>query len=630
MSLIVTSNDFRENRNPNTNEVAKAYSYRNNLLNTLRIPKNSQIAFQSAKITRNQQVTLDKGNAQFNHYFGVPVGTALAPTIKHTTQTPFPASIGARNILTNERILKNVDDMVDPITLGINSSSFNPALIQITPTVPASAVVPNSTNVEVNRILNVFEGYKYTTTQNKLNTKYTKANLTWTDISGSEVAPFTQAAGTATSTTVNGMLIQNREYPISQNKGTATITFGGMNATDNDDDWACGLSRISTLKKDGALEWYAPTEWADTDYNLAMNPYGSIFGDIVISRLDGKLKVFQSGVREDATNESSSIAVLEMNEIVYYGGDWNAQFKGDADGYDIKANDDDYVAVKFTLDGEHMRIDLIDDSATEVLLTDYIVTKSKGGLKANLTAPICASKMAMYPMATCEGTAKTCTIEEIFAYTNYPKYDATVGNAVYDWWGYCETNNLERWALEVENRFWNNVNNTTGGILNDGCLLPVLITADVQTDYQSLIITAPSDTYGQFVTAGAVTSDTLGFRETPVSIPTSNTAGVTITNSNSGVISNTDSIFIRLNDFNQNSINAVKGTNSKIIAHLPRFDNGGNEFGSLYYEPNERVYLKLNNVDELLINSFDIDIVYQDEQLCKSISAKSVICLHIK
>ena len=63
---------------------------------------------------------------------------------------------------------------------------------------------------------------------------------------------------------------------------------------------------------------------------------------------------------------------------------------------------------------------------------------------------------------------------------------------------------------------------------------------------------------------------------------------------------------------------------------MPRFDNNGNHFGSLYYEPNERVYMKLNNVEELLVNSFDIDVVYQDEQLCTTISAKTVICLHIR
>jgi hypothetical protein len=39
------------------------------------------------------------------------------------------------------------------------------------------------------------------------------------------------------------------------------------------------------------------------------------------------------------------------------------------------------------------------------------------------------------------------------------------------------------------------------------------------------------------------------------------------------------SLFIRLNNFTQNTINARQGTTSKIIAHLPRFDNSGNETG---------------------------------------------------
>ena len=632
MSLVVTSNDFRENNNPNTNQVSKAYSYQNNLLNTLRIPKNSQIAFQSAKITRNSEITIDKANAQFNHYFGVPVGTVTAPTIKHTTQTSFPACVGSRGSLQNQRTVGNIESLRENIQLGINAASYNPALIQITPTVPASIVNPTSTVITENKTENVLDGFKYTTTQNKVNTKHLAAALTWTDISGSEVAPFTSVAGVATSTSAAGMLAQNREYPLSQNKGEAIINFSGMNAKTNDDDWIVGFSRISTLKKDVELEYYAPQQWSPSVKDPEMNGFGSIYGDIIVTRFNGKLKVYQSGVDAASTDENSVDAYLQMNEVVYYGGDWNAEFKGDADGYDMKLNDDDYVAIKFTLDGEHMRIDLIDDGDSEVLLSDYIVTKSKGGLKANLTAPICASKMAMYPICSCEGTAKTCTINYVNAYTNYPKYDAALGNAHYDWWGYCEANNLERWALEVENRFWNNMSNTTGGILNDGCLLPVLITGDVQTNYQSKLITAPSVEYGEFITANATAYDFLGFRNAPVSVPLSNTAGVTITNSNklTGAYGNTDSIFIRLNNLTQTSINGVKGTTSKIIAHLPRFDNNGNQFGSLYFEPNERVYMKLNNVEELLVNSFDIDVVYQDEQLCTTISAKTVICLHIR
>ena len=77
-------------------------------------------------------------------------------------------------------------------------------------------------------------------------------------------------------------------------------------------------------------------------------------------------------------------------------------------------------------------------------------------------------------------------------------------------------------------------------------------------------------------------------------------------------------------------MNARQGTVSKIISHLPRFDNSGNETGGLYFEPHEKTYLALNNPDTLYINSFDIDIVYENETLCTALTGKTIVCLHIR
>ena len=148
--------------------------------------------------------------------------------------------------------------------------------------------------------------------------------------------------------------------------------------------------------------------------------------------------------------------------------------------------------------------------------------------------------------------------------------------------------------------------------------------------YQSLVITSKSQIYGDS-TNECSSSRILGFEGQPVSIPTA-TTDLTTTNLSASVpklISNI-SLFIRLNNFTQTSMNARKGTSSKIVAHLPRFDNSGNETGGLYFSPNELVYLSLNNPEEILINSFDVDFVYENEQLCTALSGKSIVCFHIR
>ena len=77
MSLVITSNTSQEN-SPEFSNAFKPFSYQNRLLNTMRIPPNSEIALQSAKINKNGLFVLDRSNADFCHYFGTPIGDHLA------------------------------------------------------------------------------------------------------------------------------------------------------------------------------------------------------------------------------------------------------------------------------------------------------------------------------------------------------------------------------------------------------------------------------------------------------------------------------------------------------------------------------------------------------------------------
>jgi len=90
------------------------------------------------------------------------------------------------------------------------------------------------------------------------------------------------------------------------------------------------------------------------------------------------------------------------------------------------------------------------------------------------------------------------------------------------------------------------------------------------------------------------------------------------------------SVFVRLKNFSLNSQNFAKGSQSKIVYHLPRFDNSGNEVGALFFEPSERMYLKLNNPNEIYLNDIDVEFVYSDEKLCTSLVGKSIVCFHIR
>jgi hypothetical protein len=629
MSLVITSNISLDDK-PDTSEVFKPYSYQNRLLNTMRIPANSEVALQSVKLNKNGLAIVDRANSQFNHYFGVPLGTTAAPDLSYSTQTPFPAVIGKGELFrAGGKAERSVEDLAKDIQSGINASAFNPILIQSS--TPKDIVV----SVEVDATSNSFKGFKYVASQNKLTTKRTGAvdGAVWTDVSMNKAKPPASQANGQVVGGVNGFHVVNKEYPLSQSNKDCVMSWGGMNTGDAQSPWVAGLTRINRETNYGGNvverpQYFNPTTKlgieAQNTIRLPRVQGQSAYCDVGIGRVGELLWVWQNGCASNTTTATQTIK---------YWGAHNANF---ATAYNLRTNDDGYDGVKYTLDNEHMSIyigTIVDDDW--FLLADFNVLITKGGTKGNLTAPICAPKMALYPVVGCSvGTGKTATMVELSAYANYPKWSsATYTN--YDFWGYSQSSMLTQWCFDIEQRFWNRISVVTGGVGGDGLLIPILTVnaaGDVYYDsYESRIITAPSIEYGEAITANATASRLLGFLNDGVSDLISDVAGVQTTISTSVPILVGDvSLFIRLNNFTQNSVNARQGTLSKIVGHLPRFDNSGNETGGLYFEPHEKTYISLGNTDEILINSFDIDIVYDNETLCTALSGKTIVVFHIR
>lgn len=633
MSLVITSNKALENA-PDFSNGFKPYSYQNRLLNTMRIPPNSEIALQSAKINKNGLFILDRSNSGFCNYFGTPVESVLSKDILDTTTQPFRGVIGAGEAFRGGDVKNevNVEDMATQLQLGINESTFHPSLVGIGgKSRVIAATLYDATGLN-------FEGFKFTATQQTAKTK--KDTLTddaFVTVAKNDVLGFTQAAGSVTSTSTQGFIVQNREHPISQNDGECVFDFSGMQANGR---FMVGLSRINK-----------PCETTPGDFEYVPNyfengvkgsPLAGLkvggrwrYADICIARLGDELKIFQSGSRTIGTGNG-----IFMNEITYAGA-WNENFPAPYDFTDAT-----FTKVKFTLRNEEIIIHLLEADDTATLLCDFTTlrsaTDSKGAaktqaLKNQCTNPINATKWAMYPMMAASGSitggAQVLKLELIEHYTDYPKYtDTSYFN--YDWWGWSQTYNETAFCRELEKRDWNNYSRTTTdhGIGANGLLAPQVLNKDSGMDgYDNLIITARSEAYGNS-TDQTNTQDTLGFLGQPVSNPVAPPDNLITINESSSIpkLTSNISLFIRLNNFTQNSVNARQGTISKIVAHLPRFDNSGNETGGLYFEPNEKTYLALNNTDEILINSFDVDIVYENETLCTALTGKTIICFHVR
>jgi len=91
-----------------------------------------------------------------------------------------------------------------------------------------------------------------------------------------------------------------------------------------------------------------------------------------------------------------------------------------------------------------------------------------------------------------------------------------------------------------------------------------------------------------------------------------------------------DSMFLRLKNMAINTYNANKQSISNIIYACPKFDSQGNTGGLLFYEAPERVYVKLNNTEKMIVNSLDIDIVNVNEQVIESLVGNTLAVLHFR
>ena len=111
---------------------------------------------------------------------------------------------------------------------------------------------------------------------------------------------------------------------------------------------------------------------------------------------------------------------------------------------------------------------------------------------------------------------------------------------------------------------------------------------------------------------------------------TSGTAAKWKVYSNIAPIFSTQTAFIKIPTLTHESLNMAKGLPSKILYQIPRFSNSGKEYGNLYFEANEKTYLKLRNATELNINELQIDIVNIDETYVRDLEGQTSVVLHFR
>ncbi len=614
MALIITSNVNLDDK-PDTSNVFKPYSYTNHLTSTMKIPPNSQIALQSAKINKNGTFQVSRENSQFNLYFGEEAAVTDAD-IDDFVSAPTMGFIG--NISGDDVESLTPSDTAAEIQKGFEQASYHPFLYgQSLVEVERAAVVPRE-----------FKGFKYTFSQATAKTN----SVPDTDFTDKRIIAERwrhyddDGNGTLTNDAGNNdyfYAIYDKQS-MSLADGFAEFDISGANLDQNNSAFRVGITRWNRERPAGGIGFAAPIYFDGN--NSDSNIFRQEYYDYVVWR-EGAWLYVGHAVKVGGNADT------RIKAIRYYGAH-NTDFPN---RINWRTDREKYTKVRFNLNGERVNIQIYDTdhlSVPPVPSWKELVGSTAGGTLGTAEAdrqqavPISQPKWTMYPaMASSVGTA-TIQLETVHTPNNIPE-NVIKNNPLYDWWVQLQDTALERWAYDIEQRPWNNVGagssiKTTYQELDAG--------GTYLEGYKNAIISSPSKVYGLSYTAGSMSQRVLGFVGRSVAFIVGVPAQQQIITSNSTPITSSDvSLFIRLNNFAQQCVNAKQGSNySKIIAHLPRFDNSGNDIGGLYFEPHERVYIDLNNTNELFINSFDLEIVYDNEQLCKSIAGKTIIVLHIK
>lgn len=640
MSYVICSNNWRENNNI-FSESDAPYSFQNTLSNGggLRIPKNAEVAVQSVKINKNGDITVSP-NSRFSLYFGEEVILEDNETIDDMTSYPIDIRLSTRS----EQY--NVEEFATLVKNKLNEHLSHPLAI-------------NCQDVTVNRnASNVLLGLKFDLKERDVDATNGRGQYT-DDCMIAYNQDYFNTGFTYDSS--NGCLTAGKTLPYDDSQfdrqcilPTFSIAPSGNGSTpfrvanlSNCSDWAVGLIRGSDNLVGGLkhpayydiTEQFQRYDGAGIPGKNGINMPKDFYFDYVVCAMQRVntqganrwLRVYQAVVDKTITNKQDALSVdapFKMVEVDY----WNVN-DNFATPYNWSTNASNLDVVEFRFDGEEIKLYIGDRSPANIPMIDEDAVGITDPTSANLFKPINQCCWNLYPkfyLPRLNATIpeQTIIIDEV----PHIAGDEVPYNSSKSWWNRCVRDGLEySLARPVDCRYMN--------IIYSGLEYAYNNTSDhsnltnVMDNYKFKIITAPNDVYPAPL---ANSMELLGFSGRPIaSYDTDNSTnasdgGIILSNSTLPLTS-AKSLFVRLNNFTQDSFNAAKGSKSKIIFHLPRFDNAGNDTGSgLYYENQDRFYIKLNNTEEFTQNEFLLDIVDDDERLAKDLTGKTIICLHIQ
>ena len=653
MVYLITSNTQKVGPGTSTSGLNDPTSYVNMLSQTFNIEKDSEIAVESLKITRNGNLQVSSANNQF----GIFIGDDLSISGGEKSEV-LENHLGWVNktLITGGTITKSPFSLTSNIKEGLlRGLGQHPNFITIDTDYP---------KVELKNGSNEFTGFKYSFKQNlsgaKTHIPAVAGQGGWVATTSEDINAEISASGSTgvvikavNTESASGLCsVIGQKYPINQANGSVVFRYNSSLSGSAGIQWECGLTRATFNKNQtGGAD---PLSFKfEKETNV---PYDDFFDYSVIQ--DGTtLKAFWWGWNEeDDEFDQILIGVAAKTAATYH-------------------------SVKFEVNNDAVKISLIkiSDNSEEVW-----VNSGAGDEKDEWAKPVGASNFFLYPKVFIKsGVNNPYSASRMMVVTDYdglniPTYNyRTKLNGSFQYGGLHSTGQLavtgrallgdkmdtqhftyqDFWATAYVGAF----GHTTLGTVYRQETRPVLayqteaggqvvwspfngLNASGGVDRDIVLIMAPSslynaagnDEYGGGWTDEFGAQNILGFENMP---PQAINTYVSAAQGNLAVLESktvpkmvsNKSLFVRLPDLPISSFNSGKGSVSKILYHMPRFDNSGNEVGGLYYQPHERLYIPFNNTEAIRLNNLKVELCNVDETTGSvDLVGQTIICFDIR
>ena len=637
MSLIITSSN--KAGETNQNQIDAPYHYRNDFRSGMKIPANSEIAVESVKINRNPNLDYEDSQVTL-FWFGERL--AVSGSLQESMSWVIPSINRIKKNLSPEDFKESFEPILK------RALSLHPEI----DTVNGISMTPLHTTTSV---INPFQGFRYNI--NQIGASATSV----VPPSGTEKSIFGDLTWNGTTMSASGSDLYAQLQPENADGGPISLFDGELTFdTFTGTKWTVGLCRPIYNDIDAGTGDYIsrnPTlEYIGSSAGGFLGPDGDQIYDYAAQIGDDNVLRLYHLVPETSSGGGGG---FDMREIIYYqknntdttaNNGPNSSF---ATGNPIPSAS--ITDITFSVENEVVTISA---SGKVVVRCNTI---SSASFKDQVPKPVGQTCWKMYPTVGLWEDTDAVNISSYRCRTSSTMDKNILPN---NWAFKCKIhadmedvsrtvdslgdydivdpwNNAWEWPDDLDQRplmrRYLDDSGNEGGDYSSTYVRPYKgLNASSMESYEPLLIVGNTDRYTStdIQVWQPNSKNVLGF--SPFSVAplensvTTSTGQASFSSTTRPSMTSEHSTFIRVPTLDHKTFNFGTGNPSKILFHIPRFDNSGAETGALFFQNQDKSFIDLNNTTDITVTDLDVHFVRKDETFAKDLTGSSEVVFFVR